>query len=60
MPVDDNAFLTLGTAKKQVAHLQVSCTEWKNLFSLEIYARRAKLHWEGLGGSYDPRSSPTT
>jgi predicted dehydrogenase len=54
MPVDDNAFLTLGTAKKQVAHLQVSCTEWKNMFSLEIYARFAKLHWEGLGGSYGP------
>ena len=54
MPVDDNAFLTLGTTKKQVAHLQVSCTEWKNLFSLEIYARHAKLHWEGLGGSYGP------
>jgi predicted dehydrogenase len=54
MPVDDNAFLVLGTAARQVAHLQVSCTEWKNLFSLEIYARRAKLHWEGLGGSYGP------
>lgn len=54
MPVDDNAFLTLATAKRQVAHLQVSCTEWKNLFSLEIYARHAKLHWEGLGGSYGP------
>jgi predicted dehydrogenase len=54
MAVDDNAFLVLGTAARQVAHLQVSCTEWKNLFSLEIYARRAKLHWEGLGGSYGP------
>jgi predicted dehydrogenase len=54
MPVDDNAFLTLATAKRQVAHLQVSCTEWKNLFSLEIYAQKAKLHWEGLGGSYGP------
>ncbi len=54
MPVDDNAFMTLGTAARQVAHLQVSCTEWKNMFSLEIYARRAKLHWEGLGGSYGP------
>lgn len=54
MPVDDNAFLTLGTAARQVAHLQVSCTEWKNLFSLEIYARHAKLHLEGLGGSYGP------
>jgi predicted dehydrogenase len=52
MPVDDNAFLTLATATRQVAHLQASCTEWKNLFSLEIYARHAKLHWEGLGGSY--------
>jgi len=54
MPVDDNAFLTLATACRQVAHLQVSCTEWKNMFSLEIYARHAKLHWEGLGGSYGP------
>jgi predicted dehydrogenase len=54
MPVDDNAFLTLATARRQVAHLQVSCTEWKNLFSLEIYAQKAKLHWEGLGGSYGP------
>jgi predicted dehydrogenase len=54
MPVDDNAFLTLATATRQVAHLQVSCTEWKNMFSLEIYTRNAKLHWEGLGGSYGP------
>jgi predicted dehydrogenase len=54
MPVEDNAFLTLATASRQVAHLQVSCTEWKNMFSLEIYARHAKLHWEGLGGSYGP------
>jgi predicted dehydrogenase len=52
MPVDDNAFLTLGTPRRQVAHLQASCTEWKNMFSLEIYARHAKLHWEGLSGSY--------
>jgi predicted dehydrogenase len=54
MPVDDNAFLTLATAARQVAHLQVSCTEWKNMFSFEIYARHAKLHLEGLGGSYGP------
>jgi predicted dehydrogenase len=52
MPVDDNAFLTLRTAAEQVAHLQVSCTEWKNLFSFEIYGKNAKLHVEGLGGSY--------
>jgi predicted dehydrogenase len=52
MPVDDNAFMTLRTASEQTAFLHVSCTEWKNLFSLEIYGRQAKLHVEGLGGSY--------
>jgi predicted dehydrogenase len=52
MPVDDNAFLLLRTATDQAASLHVSCTEWKNLFSLEIYGRQAKLHIEGLGGSY--------
>jgi predicted dehydrogenase len=50
--VDDNAFLSLRTAGGQTAWLQVSCTEWKNLFSFEIYFKRAKLHVEGLGGSY--------
>lgn len=52
MPVDDNAFLNLRTAGGQTAWLHVSCTEWKNLFSLEIYGRDGKLHIEGLGGSY--------
>lgn len=52
MPVDDNAFLNLRTAQGTTAFLQVSCTEWKNLFSFEIYGRNAKLHIEGLGGSY--------
>ena len=52
MPVDDNGFMLLKTAKDQTAFLHVSCSEWKNLFSLEIYGRSAKLHLEGLGGSY--------
>ena len=52
MPVDDNAFLLLRTRDEKTAALHVSCTEWKNLFSLEIYGRNAKLHVEGLGGSY--------
>jgi predicted dehydrogenase len=50
--VDDNAFLSLRTAGGQTAWLQVSCTEWKNLFSFEIYFKQAKLQVEGLGGSY--------
>jgi predicted dehydrogenase len=52
MPVDDNAFLSLRNKEGKTAWLQASCTEWKNLFSFEIYGRDAKLHWEGLGGSY--------
>jgi predicted dehydrogenase len=52
MPVDDNAFLDLRTTNGQTAWLHVSCTEWKNLFSFEIYGRNTKLHIEGLGGSY--------
>ena len=52
MPVDDNAFMMLITPRQQTAFLHVSCTEWKNLFSFEIYGRDAKLHVEGLGGSY--------
>jgi predicted dehydrogenase len=52
MPVEDNAFLSLRNAAGATAWLHASCTEWKNLFSLEIYGRNAKVHWEGLGGSY--------
>ena len=52
MPVEDNAFMSLRNAQGNTAWLHVSCSEWKNLFSLEIYGRDAKLHWEGLGGSY--------
>lgn len=54
MRVDDNAFLSLRTAGGQTAWLQVSCTEWKNMFSLELYGRDAKVAIEGLGGSYGP------
>jgi len=52
MKVDDNAFLSLRTAAGQTAWLHASCTEWKNLFSLELYGRDAKIAIDGLGGSY--------
>jgi predicted dehydrogenase len=52
MPVDDNAFLSLRTAAGQTAWLHASSTEWKNLFSLEIYGRHGKLDIQGLGGTY--------
>ncbi len=52
MPVDDNAFLMLRTARGQTAWLHASATEWKNTFSLEIYGQGGKLQIDGLGGSY--------
>ncbi len=52
MPVDDNAFLLLETNNSQTAFLHVSCTEWKNTFSFEIYGKKGKLDISGLGGSY--------
>jgi predicted dehydrogenase len=50
--VEDNGFALLKTPGGQVAWLHASCTEWKNTFSLEIYGKDAKLHVDGLGGSY--------
>ena len=52
MPVDDNGFMLLKTPNKQTAFLHVSCSEWKNLFSMEIYGCEGKLDLSGLGGSY--------
>jgi predicted dehydrogenase len=52
MPVDDNGFMLLKNTKNQVAFLHASCTEWKNLFSMEIYGKKGKLDISGLGGSY--------
>lgn len=57
--VDDNAALLLGVPDDRMApwaQLHVTWTEWKNLFSLEIYCRTAKLHVEGLVRSYGPQS----
>lgn len=52
MPVEDNGFLHLRTQAGQVAWLHASSTEWKNLFSFEIFGRDGKLQIDGLGGSY--------
>jgi predicted dehydrogenase len=50
--VEDNCFLTLATPGGRVAFLHATWTEWKNMFSFEIYGRVGKLAIEGLGGSY--------
>ena len=52
MPVEDNAFVLLRSPAGQVAWLHASWTEWKNLFSFEVFGRQGKLQVDGLGGSY--------
>jgi predicted dehydrogenase len=52
MPVEDNGFLLLQTEGGQTAFLHATWTEWKNLFSFEVYGRVGKVEVSGLGGSY--------
>jgi predicted dehydrogenase len=51
-PLEDNAFALLRYPSGAVAALHTSWTQWKNLFSLEIFGRDGYLGLEGLGGSY--------
>jgi predicted dehydrogenase len=50
--VEDNAYLALRSESGALAWLHASWTEWKNLFSLEVAMRTAKVEVSGLGGTY--------
>jgi predicted dehydrogenase len=53
--VEDNAALILGAGDQRSAPwamLHVTWTEWKNMFSIEVYCRTAKLQVDGLVRSY--------
>jgi len=52
IPVDDNCFLALKSQAGGISWLHATWTEWKNMFSFEIYGRDGKLTIDGLGGSY--------
>ncbi len=51
-PLEDNAFGLLRFKSGAVASLHTSWTQWKNLFSLEIFGELGSLCVEGLAGSY--------
>lgn len=51
-PLEDNAFALFRTEKGQVASLHSSLTQWKNLFSFEIFGQDGYILVDGLGGSY--------
>lgn len=50
-PLEDNGFALLRCVNV-IASLHTSWTQWKNLFSLELFGERGALIVEGLGGSY--------
>ncbi len=52
MEVEDNAFAILKTSNNVSASFHVSWTNWKNIFSFEIFGTEGYLRIEGLGGSY--------
>jgi predicted dehydrogenase len=52
MQVEDNAFAMFKTNAGVVATMHTSWTQWKNLFSFEIFGDLGYLIIEGLGGSY--------
>jgi len=51
-PLEDNAFALLRTEKEKVASIHVSWTQWRNLFSFEIFGEEGYIIVKGLGGSY--------
>lgn len=53
--LEDNAFLALQTNTGRLAWLHASWTQWKNLFSFEIYGEDGALHINGLTGYYGPQ-----
>lgn len=53
-PLEDNAFGLFVTSAGQVASLHASWTQWKNLFSFEVFGRDGYAIAHGLGRSYGP------
>ncbi len=51
-PLEDNAFALFRTDKRQVASLHSSLTQWKNIFSFELFGQDGYIIIEGLGGGY--------
>jgi predicted dehydrogenase len=59
-PLEDNAFALLRFNGGPVASLHASWTQWKNLFSFEIFGTGGSLVVDGLGGSYGPERLTVT
>jgi predicted dehydrogenase len=56
MEVEDNAYGIMKTTHDVTAAFHVGWTNWKNIFSFEIFGTEGYLRAEGLGGSYGRES----
>lgn len=52
MAVEDNAFAMFKKQNGVIATMHTSWTQWKNLFSFEMFGSNGYLTIDGLGGSY--------
>ena len=50
--VEDNAFFHLEFGDNVLAQCHISWTNWKNIFSFEIFGNQGYIKINGLGGSY--------
>ena len=50
--VEDNAFFLLNHKNDVISQCHVSWTNWKNIFSFEIFGTDGFIHIAGLGGHY--------
>jgi predicted dehydrogenase len=51
-PAEDNVFALLRTPKDAIATMHASWTNWKNVFSFEVFGQKGFLSATGLGGHY--------
>jgi len=54
--VEDNAYALLSCQNNVTALFHVSWTNWKNIFSFELFGTDGYLTINGLGGSYGPET----
>ena len=52
IPVEDNVFAIMRAKEGHICSMHASWTEWKNIFSFEVFGKEGYVKVEGLGGSY--------
>ena len=54
-PLEDNVFALLRKQDGRIATLHASWTNWRNVFSLEVFGNKGFLSITGLGRNYGPQ-----